>query len=265
MSGGLAVVAMPLAAQVAPEEPSPDSAIEWNFRPADAPLSGDALRQRWAAPFAVESRGTTAPRPARPVVVLHDSAAARRAVDSVLSLGESAAEVLGAPGEGDAMGAAGSPVATSSAADAESPDAAGPPVAAAPASEAAGSAPDAGGQAAGAMATPPAVARPESHLVAYGETWYGIANRYGVPSRALASANPQVDPERLRAGTRLRIPAGESATQVRTHTVVRGDTLFGIARRYDVSPEALRTANRMTDDVVRLGQTLTIPPEEAIR
>jgi LysM repeat protein len=102
--------------------------------------------------------------------------------------------------------------------------------------------------------------------VEYGETWYGIANQYGVPSKDLAAANPEVDPERLRSGTVLRIPrVGQAVQRPRTHTVSRGDTLFGIARRYGVSVTALRSANRITDDVVRLGQTLVIPREEGSR
>ena len=52
---------------------------------------------------------------------------------------------------------------------------------------------------------------------------------------------------------------------VRRHTVTTGDTLFGLARRYGVSADAIREANRMSDDVVRLGQTLVIPGEEATR
>ena len=42
-------------------------------------------------------------------------------------------------------------------------------------------------------------------------------------------------------------------------TVVSGDTLSGIARRSGVSADAIRRANNLDSDVVRLGQTLMIP------
>ena len=46
--------------------------------------------------------------------------------------------------------------------------------------------------------------------------------------------------------------------QVR-HVIARGDTLSEIAERYNVSMSAIRAANRMTGDSVKIGQTLQIP------
>ena len=44
-----------------------------------------------------------------------------------------------------------------------------------------------------------------------------------------------------------------------THTIRRGETLSGIANRYQVSLVALRKVNALTSDVIRVGQVLTIP------
>lgn len=43
------------------------------------------------------------------------------------------------------------------------------------------------------------------------------------------------------------------------HTVVSGDTLWGLSRQYGVSIDAIKQANNMTRDVVVLGQRLQIP------
>ncbi len=43
------------------------------------------------------------------------------------------------------------------------------------------------------------------------------------------------------------------------HTIVKGDTLWGLSRQYNVSIEAIQRANSMTKDTVVLGQKLTIP------
>lgn len=43
------------------------------------------------------------------------------------------------------------------------------------------------------------------------------------------------------------------------HTIVRGDTLSGIAQRYRVSMHTLRKTNKLKSDKIRVGQILTIP------
>ena len=56
---------------------------------------------------------------------------------------------------------------------------------------------------------------------------------------------------------------GDRRGDVRRSTVIHqvrvGDTLWGIARRYEVSVERIREANRLSDDRLRLDQTLIIP------
>lgn len=54
-------------------------------------------------------------------------------------------------------------------------------------------------------------------------------------------------------GTRL----AEAAA--RRHIIERGDTLSGIAQRYDISLSRLRNANGLTRDVLHVGDVLTIP------
>lgn len=43
------------------------------------------------------------------------------------------------------------------------------------------------------------------------------------------------------------------------HVISRGDTLSGIAQRYNVSLPALRRSNSLRSDIIRVGQVLTIP------
>jgi N-acetylmuramoyl-L-alanine amidase len=43
------------------------------------------------------------------------------------------------------------------------------------------------------------------------------------------------------------------------HVIARGDTLSEIAERYNVSPAAIRAANKLSGDRIRVGQTLNIP------
>jgi murein DD-endopeptidase MepM/ murein hydrolase activator NlpD len=57
------------------------------------------------------------------------------------------------------------------------------------------------------------------------------------------------------------VPAPADPAANRVHTVSRGETLFGLARRYGVSVSALVLANKLANDRVtlRVGQRLVIP------
>lgn len=50
----------------------------------------------------------------------------------------------------------------------------------------------------------------------------------------------------------------QPARRVR-HVIARGDTLSEIAARYNVSTASIRAANRLNNDKIRVGQTLSIP------
>ncbi len=53
--------------------------------------------------------------------------------------------------------------------------------------------------------------------------------------------------------------ADASAGEPRRYVIERGDTLLDIARNYQVSLSALRQANQLQDDRIRVGQVLRIP------
>lgn len=49
-----------------------------------------------------------------------------------------------------------------------------------------------------------------------------------------------------------------------THNVLRGDTLYNISKRYNVSVDSLKSANYMSDNNIGIGQVLTIPASTTI-
>lgn len=59
----------------------------------------------------------------------------------------------------------------------------------------------------------------------------------------------------LAAGVTLPVAAAGTV-----HVVRRGDTLSGLAVRYGVSVTDLKRANQLRSDLIRIGQTLRIPP-----
>ena len=104
------------------------------------------------------------------------------------------------------------------------------------------------------------------HKVRRGETISEIADEYGVSQRELLSWNGLDARGRIRIGQRIRVAAPETraapadSTGERTHIVRRGETLQGLAKRYGVSIQALRTANGMTEgETLKAGVALRIP------
>lgn len=126
--------------------------------------------------------------------------------------------------------------------------------------------------------TPPAPVTPETpagaaeYKVAKGDTFYTIAKKFNTSSKAIAEANPNVNPSRLQIGQSLRIPAPSAAAPAtvapaaestasggQVYTVKSGDTLTRIASRQGVSVRAIRSANNLTTDRITVGQKLKIP------
>jgi membrane-bound lytic murein transglycosylase D len=116
------------------------------------------------------------------------------------------------------------------------------------------------------------------HRVRRGETLSGLATEYGVTVRQLSAWNALGEDGVVRAGQRIRVARPAAARVERTtrpttrisssgarsaarvHTVRRGETLTGLAKRYRVSVQALRKANGLSSrDALRAGVTLRIP------
>jgi len=56
-------------------------------------------------------------------------------------------------------------------------------------------------------------------------------------------------------------PGASSNGAAIIHTVVKGDTLSGISKKYKTPAAAIKQANRMTNDTVVLGRKMVIPPQ----
>ena len=106
------------------------------------------------------------------------------------------------------------------------------------------------------------------HVVGRGDTIYSISRFYSVSADDLMRANNISDPSRLQAGARLRIPvsAAESlpaqgpALNLTDYRVVRGDTLYSIARRNEITLANLLEINRFASNhVIRVGDVIKVP------
>src|SRR5947199_433659 len=100
------------------------------------------------------------------------------------------------------------------------------------------------------------------HRVEPGETLASIAKKYRVTPAAIAEANNIERTAVLEPGTKLTIPATQSASETKrllvSYRVRRGDTLAGIADRFSVNSEDVRKWNRLRSNHVSRGMVLRI-------
>jgi LysM repeat protein len=111
---------------------------------------------------------------------------------------------------------------------------------------------------------PPAGPCPGGFLYAIrtGDTYYSIARRFGIVVPALIAANPRVNPNQLAIGQTICVPAPRPTPCPggRTYSIVPGDTLYSIARRFNVTVQALIVANPgINPNSLRIGQIICIP------
>lgn len=107
-----------------------------------------------------------------------------------------------------------------------------------------------------------------THTVEKKETWYSIAQQYGLDTQELASANGRTTNDFVKYGESLVIPDSTSTTNSNgtsaKYTVQKNDTWYSISSRYGITVEALAEANgRTANEYVRYGETLTVPTSTA--
>ena len=111
-----------------------------------------------------------------------------------------------------------------------------------------------------------------------GDIAYNLAKKHGVTLKALKEANPSVDLGKLKVGQSIQIPGSSGATtttashkttesasepaatgETSTYTVKGGDNLTKIAKRHGTTVKAIRAANGLKSNEIKVGQKLKIP------
>ena len=126
--------------------------------------------------------------------------------------------------------------------------------------------------ASGALLTTGASALADSYTVVKNDTLWGLSKKYGVSVSDLKKANG-VSGHLIYVGQKLQIPTKSTKatktaktstststvdTTSTTHTVVKGDTLWSLAKKYGVSVSALMKANNLSSSTILIGQSLNL-------
>ena len=122
------------------------------------------------------------------------------------------------------------------------------------------------------------------HKVRSGETVASIAKRYNVSPQLVASWNSLKNIHKLKVGQQLTLHIADSqapativtakakvskekktaAAKPTYYEVRNGDTLWTIARRFDLTPDQLKQWNNLNDDVIRPGTRLQVTNPQRI-
>lgn len=93
-----------------------------------------------------------------------------------------------------------------------------------------------------------------AYTVQKGETFMGIANRFGLKYDQLKALNPDLKPEGIKVGvTKVKVKIKA------VHIVGKGDILRVVAEKYKVSKQSIMTVNHKTEDITVRGEELIIP------
>jgi LysM repeat protein len=117
------------------------------------------------------------------------------------------------------------------------------------------------------------------YKIVKGDTFSKVHLKFHVSLAALKAANPGVDSAKLKVGQTIHVPApaaaatapsgpgaaagAEGAGGQPVYTVKSGDTLIKIARESGVKVKALREANNLKTNKIKVGQRLKLPPKTA--
>ena len=120
-------------------------------------------------------------------------------------------------------------------------------------------------------------AQQKTHKVEPKETVYGISKKYGVTQEALYKMNPKIEKGGLQIGDVLVISTDNNSKIVESiiinseddayiyHTIQPKETLYSLAKKYNISEASLKTLNQKQIDLgLKVGDVLLIPKKEKV-
>lgn len=112
----------------------------------------------------------------------------------------------------------------------------------------------------------PSALLPEStYIVKKGDSLYSIANKYNTTVDELKRIN-NLTSNTLSIGQVLKLPSDkasdiEKEENTISYTVQKGDSLYSIARKYSTTIDKIKDLNKLTTNLLSIGQVLLIPTD----
>ncbi len=100
----------------------------------------------------------------------------------------------------------------------------------------------------------------EVYTVKSGDTLYSIARKYNLTVDEIKKLN-NLTSNTLSIGQKLIVKSSEENNN--TYTVVKGDSLYAIARKFNTTVDDIKKLNNLTSNNLSIGQVLKIPSEKS--
>lgn len=95
------------------------------------------------------------------------------------------------------------------------------------------------------------------YIVQKGDSLWAISKKYDLPLQELISIN-KLEDNTLKTGQKLLIPKQKTENE-KIYIVQKGDTLWSIAKKYNVSVNNIKEKNNLTSNLLSVGQQIIIP------
>ena len=102
------------------------------------------------------------------------------------------------------------------------------------------------------------------YIVKKGDSLWSIASKNGTTVKEIKKLN-NLSSNNLSIGQLLKLPTtnNEEIIDENVYTVEKGDSLYSISRKYNITVDNLKSANNLTSNLLSIGQKLVIPKSTA--
>lgn len=102
----------------------------------------------------------------------------------------------------------------------------------------------------------------DKYLIKSGENLSSIAQKFNTLESTILDINNIPFPDMIREGLEIIVPQN-SSNYFEYYTIKQGDSLYQIARKYNINPELLATLNGLNmDDYIYPNQRIMVPKRE---